>query len=148
MRAKSNVEKFIVAGVLAGGIAIVAATGAMASPLPGDAGCRMPGVMNAAATETVADTFVIPFAPHSSALTPVAEKVLEAAAEAYPTHSTLFLRIDGGEPAGQADTLVSMDRLTWVTAYLTARDVPLEAMAFETPAVAQIGCARTAPLTL
>ena len=148
MRARSNVGKFIVSGLLAGGIAVTAATGAMALPLQGETGCRVSGVMNAAATEALADTFVIPFAPHSSALTPVAEKVLDAAAEAYPAHATLFLRIDGGEPEGQADTLVSMDRLTWVTAYLTARDVPLEAMVFEAPAVAQIGCADGVPLTL
>ena len=51
MRAKSNVEKFILCGVVAGGIAVAAATGAMALPLQRDAGCRAPGVMNAAATE-------------------------------------------------------------------------------------------------
>lgn len=144
MRTRSNVEKFILTGMVAGGLALGAIAGASALPLSGEVGCRLPGLINAAASENVADTFVIPFAANSSDLTPVAEEVLDAAAAAYPQKGTLFLRIEGGEPKGQTETMVSMDRLTWVTAYLTARDVPLEAMVFEAPAVAQMGCATTA----
>ena len=144
MRARSNVEKFILTGVLAGGLAVGAVAGAGALPMSGEIGCRLPGLMNAAASETVADVFIVPFAANSSELTPIAEEVLEAAAAAYPQKGTLFLRIQGGEPKSQTEPLVSLDRLTWVMAYLTARDVPLEAMVFEAPAVAQMGCTTTA----
>lgn len=136
---RTKLSKLIVSGALLGSMAFAGA--ALAQSSPADVACRVPSVVNVAVSEVLAETFVIPFAANSSELTPVAERVLEIAAMSYPEQPTLYLKIQGAEGEGQTETLVTMDRLTWVTAYLAQRDVPLQAMVFESPALAQMGCA-------
>lgn len=143
---RTKLSNLIVSGALIGGMAFAGAAYAQSSP--SEVACHVPGVMNASVSEVLAETFVIPFAAHSSDLTPVAERVLEVAALSYPEQPILHLRIQGAEGEGQAETLVSIDRLTWVTAYLSQRDVPLQAMVFESPAVAQMGCATSSERAL
>jgi hypothetical protein len=123
------------AGVLMAGTAL-------AQPPASAAPCSIPGVVKASVTAEVAETFVVPFAANSSDLNPVAERILEVAALSYPQQQTLYLRVQGAEPAGESETLVKLDRLTWITAYLVQRDVPHEALVFEEPAMAErMGCA-------
>lgn len=137
---RTGLSRVLLATSLAG---VLAAGSALAQPAaPTAAPCAMPGLQTASISMQVAETFIVPFAPNSAELSPVAERVLDIAAASYPQQPTLYLRIQGGEPASQTETLVKLDRLTWVTAYLAQRDVPLEAIMFEEPSLAQqTGCA-------
>lgn len=141
---RTKLAKTIVVGAIAGALL---SGSAWAQPAINAAPCSMPGVLKASVATEVAETFVVPFAANSSALSPVAERVLDVAALSYPQQPILYLRIQGAEQPSETETLVKMDRLTWVTAYLAQRDVPIEAMVFEQPSLAQMGCA-SQPLTL
>jgi hypothetical protein len=131
-----------IAGVLMGGSAMAQSTVDVAP-------CSSSGVTKASISLAQAETFVVPFAANSSELTPVAERVLEVAATMYPEQPTLYMRIQSAEVPGETEALVKIDRLAWVTAYLSQRDVPLEAIVFEEPPMAQqMGCAGPATLQL
>lgn len=132
--------KLLLGTALAGGL--LASGTAFAQPAGTAAPCSMPGVVKASVSHEVAETFIVPFAANSSELSPVAERVLEIAAVSYPQQPVLYFRVQGGEPVTETDTLVKIDRLAWITAYLSQRDVPLEAVVFEEPFMAQrMGCA-------
>ena len=140
MRASLSIRKFLIAGMVASSLGI-AGLGTAGLAMAGQSGAAIgpagAGAPQMPAGEAFADTYIVPFAAQSSDLTPVAEAVLDAAVAAYPHQQTIYLRIEGAEPRSETETLVALDRLTWVTIYLTARDVPLEALAFEAPAVAE-----------
>lgn len=141
----TGTKVFIVAAV-AGALM---AGNVLAQGAPTAAPCSTPGVVKASVSGQIAETFVVPFAAHSSYLTPVAERVLEIAATSYPEQPILYIRIQGGEPANETETLTKIDRLTWVSAYLTQRDVPADAVVFEEPSMAQqMGCASPGQLQL
>ena len=111
--------------------------------------CSAFGITKASISIAQAETFIVPFAANSSELSPVAERVLEVAATMYPEQPTLYVRIQGAEAPSETETLVKIDRLAWVTAYLAQRDVPLEAIVFEEPSMAQqTGCASPGQLSL
>ncbi|MGE0154648.1 MAG: hypothetical protein AB7R90_18670 [Reyranellaceae bacterium] len=139
-------SKAIFAGAVAS--ALMGGT-ALAQSVPAGNPCGMPGLVKASVSEELAETFIVPFAANSSELSPVAARILDIAAASYPQQPTLYLRIQGGERASETETLVKIDRLAWVTAYLTQRDVPLEALVFEEPSMAQrTGCVAPDRLTL
>lgn len=144
---RTSLTKLLLGTALAGGL--LASGSAVAQPAIGAAPCSIQGVVKASVSSAVAETFVVPFAANSSELSPVAERVLEIAAVSYPQQPVLYFRIQGGEPASETETLVKIDRLTWITAYMAQRDVPLEAVVFEEPAMAQrFGCAGSGQASL
>jgi hypothetical protein len=144
---RTSLTKLLLGTVLAGGL--TASGTAFAQPASSAAPCSTPGVVKASVSLAMAETFVVPFAAQSSELSPVAERVLEIAAVSYPQQPVLYFRIQGAEPASETETLVKMDRLAWITAYLAQRDVPLEAVVFEEPSMAQrMGCASAGQLSL
>ena len=143
---RTSLTGMLVGTALAG---VLMAGSAVAQTAVGVAPCGAPGFTKASISIAQAETFVVPFAANSSELSPVAERVLEVAATMYPEQPTLYMRIQGAEPASDTETLVKIDRLTWVTAFLAQRDVPVEAIVFEEPSMAQqTGCASPATLQL
>jgi hypothetical protein len=136
---RTSLTKLLFGTALAGGL--LASGTAFAQSSGNAAPCSVPGVVKASVSSEVAETFIVPFAANSSELSPVAERVLEIAAVSYPQQPVLYFRIQAGEPASETETLVKIDRLAWITAYLAQRDVPLEAVVFEEPSMAQrMGC--------
>lgn len=137
---RTGLSKLFLAASFAGAMA---AGSALAQPAaPALASCATPGLQRVSVSAEMVETFIVPFAANSSELSPVAERVLDMAAVSFPKQPVLYLRIQGGEPASQTETLVKLDRLTWVTAYLAQRDVPADALVFEEPPMAQrMGCA-------
>jgi hypothetical protein len=143
---RTSLAKMLLGAAIAGALM---SGSAMAQSAVDVAPCSPSGVTKASISLAQAETFVVPFAANSSELTPVAERVLEVAATMYPEQPTLYMRIQGAEAPGETETLVKIDRLAWVTTYLAQRDVPLEAIVFEEPSMAQqMGCAGPATLQL
>jgi hypothetical protein len=137
---RTSLTKLLLGAALAGGL--MAGGAAFAQPNINTAPCSTPGVVKASISTAVAETFIVPFAANSSELSPVAERVLEIAAVSYPQQPVLYFRVQGAEPAAETEALVKIDRLAWITVYLSQRDVPLEAIVFEEPSMAQrMGCA-------
>lgn len=142
----TSLSRMLIGTAIAGALV---SGGAMAQSAVDVAPCSPLGVTKASISVAQAETFIVPFAANSSELTPVAERVLEIAATMYPEQRTLYMRIRGAEAPGETETLVKIDRLAWVTSYLAQRDVPLDAIVFEEPSMAQqMGCASPGQLSL
>lgn len=142
MRTGIRGRKSLMAGVVAAPLMLWGVAAVVAGPVQTD-NCGMNGVTNVAAS-TVADTFVISFAEHSAELSPVAARVLDMVAAAYATQGSVQLRVEGAETPNEPSTLVAMDRLAWVSAYLAIRDVPADAVVVDTRPTGQVGCATSA----
>lgn len=142
---RTSLSKLMLGAAVAGALA---SGGAWAQPPTSVAPCAPPGVVKASVSQEMAETFIVPFGANSSELTPVAERVLDVAAASYPQQPILYIRIQGGESPSDTETLVKLNRLTWVAAYLAQRDVPQDAITFEEPSLAQMGCAVSQPLSL